>query len=631
MNRALFHKEFAHHGPAVLWLAAVTLGGIPVLTAVANQMEGGSAFDGLQRFSRYFVPLLVAVLCHRLVVMEYQAKTQLFLEGLPVSRTRMVVVKYLCGLGVTWGLMMLAVVLSQLASAGAEPLDARLLLNVLMRALGWSWIVFNLFFLVGFLGRYRVPLCMLMALALSWIDGVKELRLNEFGPFALVDSRFGFERDVLPWGALRQTFLVGTTFLGLTALLVFMREGSVAALMAEKMSRREKVFFSALMMGVIVLLAAMPDRRNPTALDFGEDAQTARVGAAEVQVSNAKSEDAAARRLAHRAARELAGAFEYLGLREVPPLFITLRRDLNTELFDRDATSSRDGVSVDANFTVPGWREDDFIAWVIQVALLAETQGRAGIEHKLWVLDGFPDFWLARHAHANSNSVARHRVLTLRALYGTRDGLTRRDLETWLRVRERVGPEIAGGVAASGLAMLERRAGAERCRTFLRRVLATEVPKDYRAVLHESRFSPARLMELELGIGLEEFARQWAGELEAERGRWHAELAKLPVLRGEVEFVPLSSATRRVAYRVSASPAPPPESQFLVQHSRLSVFDRPMLPSEVQRVAKSFAVEAKGELPLPAARGSRLGLNFALEVPELECRVISGWRREEVR
>lgn len=631
MNRTLCFKELAHHGPAVLWLAAVTLVGLPVLAAVAQQMEGGSGFDGLRQFLRYFVPLLVAALCHRLVVMEYQARTQLFLEGLPVSRTRMVAVKYAFGIGVTWGLVLLAFGLTLLVRAGAEPLDARLLVNVLVRALGWSWGVLSLFFLMGFLGRYRVPLFLLVALAVLQINESKEVRLGDFGPFVLVDSHFGFERDALPWWPLGQTFLLGTTFLGLTALLASLREGTVAALLAEKMSRREKVFFTALVAGVVVLLTALPDRRERMALDFGETARIARVGAAEVQVSNAASVAGAADRLAHRVARELSGAFEYLGLREVPPVFITLRRDLVIELFDRDAKSSRDGVTVDANFTAPGWREEDFLAWVMQIALLAETQRRSGLEHKLWVLDGFPDFWLAGQGGAVPLPPARDRLLTLRALYGTREGLTRRDLETWLRFRERVGPEIAAGVAWSGLATLERRWGRERCQAFLRRALAVAVPEDFRAALHEWRFPPAQLLKTEVGVELDDFVQEWRVVLEAARVRLRPELAALPVVRGEVRFVPLSEATRQVRYHVTASPAPAPESRFLIQHSALSVFDRAIFPSDVRRESKSFASEATGELPQTAARGSRLGWNFALDVPALECRVISGWRREEVR
>jgi hypothetical protein len=130
MNRALLLKELSHHGPAVLWLAASTLAAISVLLSVANLMEGGSAYDGLRTFLRYFAPVLTAVLCHRLVVLEYQGQTQLFLEGLPLSRTRMLVVKYLFGLGVALGLVLLATGLTLLVRAGVEPVDVRLLVNV---------------------------------------------------------------------------------------------------------------------------------------------------------------------------------------------------------------------------------------------------------------------------------------------------------------------------------------------------------------------------------------------------------------------------------------------------------------------------------------------------------------------
>ncbi len=643
MNRALFLKELAHHGPAVLWLAAGTLAGFPILAFVAAKEEAGSVFEGVGRFLGYLMPLLAAVLCHRLVVLEYQARTQLFLEGLPVSRGRMVAVKYLFGLGALWGLALLAFVLALLVQTGSEPLDARLLAIMLTRALGWTWCILSFFFLMGFLGRCRGPAFLLVWLAIDLVCRLKEIRLREFGPFVLVDSHFAYERDVLPWGSLGQAALLGALVVGLTAGLVRLREGSVAALLGERMSRRERGFFAALAGSLLVLLVALPDRKEPMAVEAGSNAKTARVGAAVVKVSCAETFAPAADRLALRAAQELASAHAYLGLTNVLPVFITLRPDLVASRFENDDQDRQDCVQVSANFSASDWREEDFIAWLLRETLLVQSRGRAELERKLWVLDGFPYFWLAKSGRALPSPAARNRVLTLRTLYGTREGLTQRDLETWLRFRERVGPELAGTVAGSGLAVLERRQGVERCRDFLRRVLTVAPPKDFRAALHELRFPPARLLELEAGVTLDEFVQAWQAELDAARGPWHAELAALPVVRGEVRFAPLTAgsdpprpgqergATLVVHYTATASPPPPEGVQWLFLHSRLTVLDRAIAADEVRRAESVHGVSAKGELPQVVSRGGRFGWTVSLDVPALDCAVISGWRREEVR
>lgn len=630
MNRTLCLKELAQHWPAMLWLTGATLVGIPVLVAVAVQQESGSALQGLLWFLRYFVPLLVAVLGHRLVVMEYQARTQLFLEGLPLSRLRMVMVKYGVGLCVIWALVLLAATLVMLMQAGAEPVDPSLLVKVFVRTLAWSWMVWNLFFLMGFLGRYRVPLFVLLVLAIDKLDDLKEIRLGEWGPFALVNSQFSYERDAFQQLALLHTLLLGILCLGLAMQLARMREGSVAALLAEAMSRREKLFFSALVAGFVVLSTALPDRREHLPLDLGEQALVVRVGAAVVQVSNAGNERAAADQLAQRAARELAGAFEYLGMADVPSVFITRGLDLDPGTFELAEPGNREGVQVRAHFGHRDWREEDFLAWLLREALLAETRSRAGLEHKLWVLDGFPDFWLAGQGGQGPFPAGRERVLTLRALYGARDGLTHKDLETWLRFRERAGPEIAAGVGWSGLAVLQHRWGSARSQAFLRRVLAQEVPKDFRAAVHERRFPPAKLVETEVGVTLEEWLTEWQRVLATARERYQPELARLPVVRGEVRFVPLSSATRRVHYQASARPAVRLPDQFRFQHCELPVFDRPIASQNV-RQSERFGSSAERRLPEEVARGARFGWNISLEVPALQCRVNSGWQREEVR
>ena len=97
MTVALIIKELRQHWLAFLLATGLTGVGTVVLAASTAFQNAGSTFDTLQRFLSSFFVIMTLVICNRLVVVEYQSKTQLFLEGLPISRVRMILVKYLFG------------------------------------------------------------------------------------------------------------------------------------------------------------------------------------------------------------------------------------------------------------------------------------------------------------------------------------------------------------------------------------------------------------------------------------------------------------------------------------------------------------------------------------------------------
>ena len=89
---------------------------------------------------------------------EYQSQTQLFLESLPISRGRMIAVKYLLGLFLifaTVGLVFLSIVV---ITQREEALTGRFLAIMAARAVAYSWCLYAFFFFMGLMGRYRVAL-----------------------------------------------------------------------------------------------------------------------------------------------------------------------------------------------------------------------------------------------------------------------------------------------------------------------------------------------------------------------------------------------------------------------------------------------------------------------------------------
>jgi hypothetical protein len=318
---------------------------------------------------------------------------------------------------------------------------------------------------------------------------------------------------------------------------------------------------------------------------------------------------------------------EYLGLKRLPTVFITSRRDLDANRFERGELERGEGVHVQANFSAKDWRDDPFLAWLVREVLIAATDSRVKLESKRWVLDGFALFWSS--SQRAQTPPEADKALVLRALYGVENGFVVQDLQRWLSFNERVGDDIAAGVAWSGLRSLARHQGEEQCRRFIQAVLAADDPKDLRVLLRPATLD--QLLRQRAGEGLQDFFEQWQKELAAMRPGLADDLAQLPRLRGQVDFLPLSPESRKVRFRADIKPLPAPNARYSFLYRRLPGFDDEISPKSIERVQDSYAQRPEDELPGAFSRGARLYSTFALEVPALGCTVISGWRRDELR
>jgi hypothetical protein len=629
MTWTLLSKELRQHGLVLALIAVATMLGYAMILGTSfARGQSGSAFEGLRLFIILIGIVTSLVLCHRLVVVEYQAKTQLFLEALPLERWRMVAVKYGLGLAIMVLLVASAFGIACLIAWRRETLGVRYLGIIASRAFSVVWLVYTLAFLMGLLGRYRLALYIASFILVIILDEQTDLRFNQFGPFALLDGRFPYEGEVFPWKALRDTWALSSVLLVLVFGLSLTREGSVAALLAEKMSHREKVFIAALLVGLTSAAAMLAEKTKKAPFDLYGAVAEQRPGVMVKIASGSNAANASSRRLAAHVASELAAAREYLGLSRLPPVFITRRRDLDANRFERGELERNEGVHVQADFGAKDWSDDRFVAWLLREVLSAASNDRVKLESKAWVLDGFALYWTQRD-HADA-PLSRDRTLALRALYGADAAFSTVDLNRWLSFRERVGEDIAAAVAWSGVKTLARKQGAERCRQFFRAGLNAPTAKDVRASLHERAWPLDRLLREQAGVALDAFFSQWQQELAGARRELSEELAQLPRIRGEVSFIPLSTESRKVRYRISieARSAPPARYSFL--YHQLPALDEEVLPTSIQREQNRVA-QPEGELPEAYSRGGRLYSTFEVEVPALGCAVISGWTRQEIK
>jgi hypothetical protein len=627
MILTLLSKELRQHWLG--FLALLAAGGLTNLLILAAGLAPGSAessFEGLRSYTILMSVLGALVLNHRLVVLEYQAKTQLFLEALPVARWRMVAVKYALGLGILWLLVGIGFASACLLAWRHGELAPRFAGLVAVRALSLVWLVHSFCFLMGLTGRYRLALYLAMLVVGVILIEHKAVGISGFGPIVLLDTRFGYEREMVPWQALGVTWGLSLVFTLLAATLSLVREGSIAALLAEKMSHREKVLIAAMLCGLMFAGATLSEKAKKEPFDLKQAAAAHGPGVS-VKVASGEGEgDPVSARLANNVANELAALREYLGLKEVPPVFIVRRRDLDPDRYERGELVHAEGIHVQANFTAKDWQEAPFLAWLVPEVLAAASQDRLKHESNRWVLDGFGLFWVGRD-HADAD-LAEDKTLTLRALYGVEDGLVLADLRRWLSFRERVGESVASAVAWSGLKTLARRQGLERSRVFLRAVLGAQIPKDFRVLLRDTSWDH-RLRD-QVGENTETFLNQWQAELASARHRLKGELAQLPRLSGQVFVVPLSAESRKVQFRLRIEPAPAGDVRYSFLYQQLSFFDQEADVKSLQREQNSYTHSPAAELPETYARGQRLRWTFALEVPALGCQVISGYTRQDI-
>lgn len=626
----LLGKELRQHWLAFLALAGLcllALGGIVAWLMRASQVA--SVFEPVRMFLMFGVPLTAAILCGRLVVAEYQAKTQLFLEALPVSRIHMVLVKFVFGLVALLAMVLTTLAVAAVAGRRHEAMTGQFALNLTVSAAAHALFWFTFFFTTGLLGRYRWPLMILLVCAVYAVSVGTAWDVSEFGPFKLLGDRFAFEREATPVQALREALLAAGGLAAVGFALALVREGNVSALLAERMSQREKVFVSVVLLTTVAVLGTVSakTKHEPYRLP---DAVEVVVRGVVVKVAGP---EAKARPLAEFLAGEMAELREYLALDALPTVMITRRSDLDANKFERGKISNAEGFLVRLNYDAEEFDRGRFVAWLAGEVVNHRLHGRAGREPRRWVLDGFGEFW--RRRARSSASLAEEPELALRALVGFGEsGVDAGALAAWLTTRERVGEGVAAGMAWSGLRTIERARGAEACRDFLRSVLGRRLPQDVRAVWRDRGTVAARLRRA-AGWTEKELIAAWNGELKVARAALADELAKVPRPELKLKLVAATPETVVVRYRVAFAPvvsSPTGEVEYRLRYLELpplnEALEEDLLKDELHREALAKAGEH--ELPATFPRGGRLVVGAAVFAPALGCDVISGWRRVTV-
>lgn len=505
MTGVLLRKELRQHGVWFAMILPLTWGLFALVTfASLASGTGGGTFFGIGQGLSFLLIIPVYLLCHLLVAVEFRSRSRLFLEGLPLSRFRMILVKAGLALAVAAMMGIGAVLVGVLASAGSEAISARFLGILFSAAVGWSAFLTGLCFFLSFLGRYKVFVILFLFLGITVFSNLAPVPLSAFPPLGLI-HRFGFERDQWPVAELWQTGVITAILFAAAFSLGLAKEGSVAALLGEVMSYREKMLLGA---GLAVLvfaaspwLAEKPEPfRIPGAVE--ESHAGVQVFVSPEDIERPVDEDVA---LAGFLARKIAEKRDWLGIAppDFPPVYVVEDTGLEDEMIDWETVAGDRVVLMYAGYREPGFSQAKLLAYTMSVSLSVYTHGRVDQEHRWWIVCGIEGLWEMESAD-EATIQAREKVafatmqehgfsvdrLMGRALYSDEAGWREADAVAWMSFR-----------------YLVETVGMEKVQNLVRATVTQKVTrKDSRPVWREMVATVPRVFRAQTGLTLEEFA-----------------------------------------------------------------------------------------------------------------------------
>jgi hypothetical protein len=518
MIRGLIEKEFRQHATLLVFIILLLLAG--QLALLSNKFLtnlGGSSFFLLSKLWFHILPLAALVLGTGLVATEFRNKTQLFLEGLPMPRWLMLLVKYLLGLGIV-----LICVVTLLAGAwwkgrNAEAMTVNFTLLLFVKSVAWAWFCWAVCFAHGFLGRYRGWVGVMLVLGLILLQRMGGVMVSHFGPFELISNRFAYERFVWPVEALwlTATLIVAITLAGFAFGLV--RDATLAGMMSEKMSMREKVVLTMMVFAAMFAIGTIHEKsvsqkplNLPGSVDFKRRSATVAVAAA--VVAPTLEEEQALRAHGHAIAEMLEQTGAYLECESMPPVYIIHRRDFDRDTIEVDGDPSNKYVIIRRNLLTTKPVDAEFQSQILEAVLEVHQLGRLTSDTRGWVLQGFATWWPVRDIATTPADFIKLPVhkekLSARTLCSD-------DLENWLRTIVSISPAEQKTMAGLGIIALGGY-GDEPRRRFLAAVLGYSASPNVSASLHDWFHPIGRTLKSTTGSDLPSLAQKWTTAMQTE-------------------------------------------------------------------------------------------------------------------
>ena len=582
---ALIQKDFSQHLISFVFLSSFMffIYGLYMLgTLVSPRTMGFLASEGT--YLLVFIPMSAVVLGNRLIVKEYHGRTQLFIESLPISRIEMVLVKYFIGFAFLLFFTVFTVLITSLFSYRSDPVSGKFLMILLSRSTMFCYFAWSFLFAMGFIGRFRIPIYLLMIFSLIVIKMTSELDITREGPLALIMSDFSLERYSYPARQLFQTFLLGSGCFALALTISLINEGSIAESLAKPMSQREKAVIGVLIFGFILSAGLLESKRVKDPYKFNSDAVI--VSETEpieiLYIHDELKPDAEV--LIKYLENKISDLRDTFGLKKIPPVRVAFRDSLDRDKFETAELSSNDGVLVRANFKDPDtWCINDFTSYLIKEILDHVTHDRTRFAPKQWLHDGFSCWW----AHGGFSMESEfHKTLLLRSMFAIKEQtLNPQIIKEWPVFQERFGEPVAEAVAYSGLAYLQTSKGRDTVINLVKSVYGREMPNDSRETIYEYFHPMAVIFEEQTGENWEDFISGWTDWINktGSLNEFKTKLAAIPEVKGKVDIFKKEGNIREIIYEFNFNHIPDSGYVCSLLHKKLSPFDSVISPETLLR------------------------------------------------
>jgi hypothetical protein len=602
---ALLRKEWREHRIAI---AVLYLIGLLMLAVEWKQAEDAisplAAWHGMViRFGT--VAALYAA--NRLVMREYGAGTQLFLETLPVSRTGIVLAKWLAG----WCALLLFMAPAFGAilwlSRGQVDLDAHFAALMAGRAAAYLLLVYAAAFAIALTLRLRLYLWFALLVTAAMLDHAGQLPIEDWAAFHLVKLTMVLERSQAPWWELGVTTALALGLLALSTAMAALARGALVIALARRPSARTRSLL-ALGFGILVGVAMLLEKRvDPPPLRMQEAAVSR--SRPEVRIGwRHPIGGVPAAEVAARISRDLARMQEWLGLGELTETSLVADAWSDPARF-RIGQGAPDQLVMHAALGHPDLPLRELEAALRRAHLVKQSPLYGWREDRTWLIAGFGLWWGTREDPALRALLERRALAAARWLkvYGVD---TATALAHGATTREMLGECLSGALSWRALQVVADRLGPRRFQVLMRQALGEALPDTLRG-LFAIRASAALLEEA--GLPPSQLAAALHQALPA--GAGHA----MPALR--FDAAGLEGAMVELRYRMVNRPA-----------GDVTIHYRSLLPAEstVHDTAAWPGAPDSGVLPATFVRGRHVLVFAEARDPDLGCTYRFGATRREL-
>ncbi len=600
----LWRKDLREHGAVLLVFFGFLA--IFVLTESLSKADEGSVskLEVLIPYARLLAVLGCFFLSGRLVARELGSPTALFLESLPLSRTRILAQKLLLGMAALTVAVVLGLALAKVATRGHESVTEPQLRMAFLRMLGACFAGWGFTALTALLGRYRFPL-VIAAIAAVWAaDDLSAFDAAQFGPFALLSGDFVYSDRQAIWKPLAQSLALGAGCIAAAFALAGARDGTITDQLARKMTHREKSFVVGVFLLFFSFIAFAQQEKPKVPFALAQSEALDREGL-HLQIGFAEGMDREQMlEVARGVAEDILSVQRYFDFPTPRSVALVPWPELDADAYRRAPLTDRDGLVLQANFGAPRFDADGFREYVVH-ELLVDWSSRSNDERRHWFLDGFA-YWYARRNQPASDQTA------LRAAFAVARGVTPSRAEDWLWAMETAGSCGTGALAGEGIALLAQKLGAERFRALSRDVLRP--PSGAGEKLFGSR--GVKSMFEAHGVDLASFLSEWDAKQSAALKARREALAPLLALEPHLEVASAGEDRQGASLRHwLGGPSPLPYSLRYARLRPLEGYHWEALLERQEVVQPADGATA----PVTLLPGQRWLFTLEVDSPALDC------------